>query len=314
MSTTDSALSVRLSSSYRIDRVDRLIGDLLPLIELEEPRRIELDLGGLVSVSPAALALLTAVLKRLDEDGLYALGSVLLPPRSTPVRNYLLRMGLLRLLMGEAYPAEPFERRPAVGFRPCQEFREQDQCHAVAADLTDALAERCNTDTLARFSIRICLDELAENVIQHADTPLGGFAAAQGWLQSQQFEIGIVDLGVGIQASLRKNPAFADIGDDLTAIQTALEPRVTSTPERNSGIGLFITKLLLRANGGVLLVRSGNAAVYAGAQEDAALRDVRLPGTLVALRARTDRPLNIKEVYRQLPDDQDGRESRVQAS
>ena len=46
----------------------------------------------------------------------------------------------------------------------------------------------------------------------------------------------MVDLGRGIRLSLTNNPAYADIEDDVTAIATALEPRVTATPERNSGL------------------------------------------------------------------------------
>jgi hypothetical protein len=113
----------------------------------------------------------------------------------------------------------------------------------------------------------------------------------------------MVDLGVGIRGSLTKNPWYADIDNDVDAIQTALQPRVTATPDRNSGIGLFVTRILLRENGGTLVVRSGRGAVYSGAREDAHAARVGFPGTVVALRARTDRPLDIKRVYRRLDDD-----------
>jgi hypothetical protein len=77
----------------------------------------------------------------------------------------------------------------------------------------------------------VCLDELAENVVFHADTDLGGFAAAQGWNRRPEMEVGIVDLGRGIRESLTTNPEYADIVDDVTAIDAALQPMVTSTPE-----------------------------------------------------------------------------------
>jgi anti-sigma regulatory factor (Ser/Thr protein kinase) len=216
-----------------------------------------------------------------------------------------MRMDFLRNLLEEEIP-EPFERREAVGFVPCQHFTGADDYHAVASDLTTALAARCQTDSLARASIRICLDELAENVVHHADSDWGGYAAAQGFPRSSAFEIGIVDLGIGIRRSLTNNPEYADIEEDVNAIQTALRPRVTATPERNSGIGLFITQRLLDANGGVLLVRSGSGAVYSGMDERAFNSEISFPGTLVALRARTDRPLNINEIYRQLDGGDDG--------
>jgi hypothetical protein len=96
---------------------------------------------------------------------------------------------------------EPFERHVPVGFRPCQHF-EGDDCHRVAHELTTALAEMCETDTRARGSLLICLDELAENVIHHSESPVGGFAAAQGWPRKRnEMEVAIVDLGRFAEAS-----------------------------------------------------------------------------------------------------------------
>ena len=71
-----------------------------------------------------------------------------------------------------------------------------------------------------------------------------------------------------------------------------------------------MTRLLLRTNGGQLLVRSGVGAVYSGAQERATVARVSLPGTLVVLRARTDHPLNIaRDVYPKLNDEANNRDN-----
>jgi hypothetical protein len=68
------------------------------------------------------------------------------------------------------------------------------------------------------------------------NAPLGGVAAAQALPHSQEVELAIVDLGVGICASLSKNPEYQS-HHDLAAIRLALVPTVTATPERNSGYG-----------------------------------------------------------------------------
>lgn len=308
------SISVRLAGAYRIQWLDRLIRDLEPLITLAQPARVTVDLSSLVAVGPAAIALLTAVLTRCRTDGLFARGSVLIVPNSPPVRNYLMRMDLVNLVAPGRQP-DLIVRNPAVGFRPVREFVDPEESQVVARELTDALTERCSTDSIARAAIRICLDELAENVVHHAASPLGGFAAAQGWPRNQEFEIAIVDIGVGIRSSLTKNPSYADIQDDMTAVLTALEPRVTATPERNAGIGLFVTRLLLRDNGGLLLVRSGRGEVYSGREEGGRDTEIAFPGTLVALRARTDNPLDLRPVYRRLDgDDDDKRGNGDQAS
>src|SRR5688572_13521478 len=106
-------VNVRLSSAYRIDHLDRLIRDLSPLFAIRRPRRLSLDLGGLVAVSPTALAVVTAAIMRLEEEGLVLPGSTILEPRSRAVRNYLMRMDFFRLLTREGEEVEPFERRAA---------------------------------------------------------------------------------------------------------------------------------------------------------------------------------------------------------
>ncbi|MEX1140981.1 MAG: hypothetical protein WD399_08095 [Thermoleophilaceae bacterium] len=303
------ALEVKLSGGYRFEQIERLIRDIQPVANLDAPRVVTLDMGGLAFIGPAGLALVVACLKRAVEAGLLAEGSSMVPPRSFLTARYLMRMDLFAHLAGVDVP-EPFARKRPVGFRPCAHFADQDGQIDVARSLKDALVEQCVVDDIASSAIYICLDELTENVLHHAATDRGGFAAAQGWRGRSEFEIGIADMGVGIRASLAKNPDYSAVVDDAGAIVTALRPRVTSTPERNAGIGLFITKLLLAANGGTLMVRSGYGAVRSGASEEVATAAVELPGTLVALRARTDRPLDIRDVYRELePEDQDAQDN-----
>lgn len=293
-------VEVTLSGGYRYPQLDRLVSGLQPLLTLDEPANVRLDMGGLVFIGPSALALLLAALKRLDARGLLIEGRIV-PPRSRQTYNYLLRMDVLKALRVPA-PARRFTRKAAVGFRPCQQITPDGDYPKVAWDLSKALCESCGaTDAVTNAAVYISMHELAENVVQHAATPVGGFVAAQGWRRRQEIEIGFVDLGVGIRGSLRKNPEYADIGDDVAAITKAVKPRVTSTPKRNSGIGLFIMRELLNANGGSLYIRSGNGCVTTSSWVDnPSVSDVELPGTVVVIRARTDRALNLRQVYKGL--------------
>jgi anti-sigma regulatory factor (Ser/Thr protein kinase) len=294
-------LTIELSGAFSLKqgRLERMLRLLQPIFELEDEVIVRIDLSRLVSISPSALALLTAALHRVGAMGLTVDGSGITPPRSPAVRTYLQRMNLLRAVPGYSHIAEKFERHEEHGFRGCLPFVDDSDYWQVAAELTDALCERCSTDEVAKAAVRVCLDEIAENVVHHAEAP-AGFAAAQGWRRTNEFEIAIVDLGVGIRASLTKNDAYSHITDDAVAIDTALEPQVTSTPERNAGIGLFITRMVLQANGGSLLVRSGFGAVYAGVENRVETTDTQMPGTLVALRARTDRPFDLNAAYARL--------------
>lgn len=325
MLTGQPAIEIGFSGAYGFDRLEKTIKTLQPLLSLVEPAVIVIDLSRLVHISPTSLALLLATMKRVEADGLLAPGTRIITPASPPVARYIERMNLIRQLVGGEV-AEGFTRREPEGFRPVERFASGDDYWTMAGSLTDAVAERCRVDKGGKSAIRVCLDEICENVVHHADTELGGFAAAQGWpRKNREFEIAIVDLGVGIRSSLTKNPDYAHITDDATAIATALQPRVTATPERNGGIGLFVTSMLLAINGGILLVRSGTGAVFQGAKNTTESREVAMPGTIVALRAKMDRPLDINSVYaeldkaeqaadlKEMPADADHREDDPQA-
>lgn len=257
-------------------------------------------MSDMVFIGPTSLSLLEAAIRRLEKRQLLAPGGWLAFPRNRLTENYLHRMDFFAGLDSLRPMDENFRRRPPVGFSPCQQFKGEDDYWEIARRLTKALVDRCQVESPADAAIRICLDELAENVVHHADSDTGGFAAAQGTPRRRRFEVGIADLGIGIQASLTKNPKYASIPNDAEAITTAMEPFVTSTPVRNLGTGLFVTNLLLRQNGGDLLVRSGYGHVRGGHQESAQMSDLELPGTVVALRARTDRPLDLGPVYEEL--------------
>lgn len=281
----------------RQNRLERMIRLLQPLLTLEDSCDIEIDLSRLVSISPAGLALLTAALQRVlnlrPEPS-----CTIVTPRHPGVRTYLQRMNLLRSLPGFSEIKEDFERHDELGFRGCRMFAGEDYA-PTALEMIEAMTERCTMDDVATSAVRVCLDEIAENVGHHSEAAVG-FAAAQGWRRSSELEIAIVDLGIGIRASLTKNPEYSSVTEDADAIETALQPRVTATPERNSGIGLFITRMLLKANGGSMIVRSGFGALHGGVVDRVESKDVYLPGTLVAIRVRTDKPLDVNSVYAQL--------------
>lgn len=288
-------LEVALRGGYYFGEIERLIADLQPLFAVTDPVAVEVDLSGLVFIGPTATALLLATANRLAAIGCSVF---IAPPRNRLTRNYLLRSDFVRLFTATD-PPEPFGRLTPAGFRPCLRFDGDAECIAVARELSDAVIERARTDIAARGAIKTAMHELAENVMYHADSLDGGYAAVAYSRRRREIEIGIVDLGIGIRASLNKNPDYA-VADDVAAVEKAMIPTVTSTPERNSGYGLTFTKLLLLLNGGSMRIRSGHGAATLGPAVDYSAKEHPFPGTLVHMRARTDRPLDATSAWDEL--------------
>jgi anti-sigma regulatory factor (Ser/Thr protein kinase) len=291
-------LELALSGGYYFGQLERRIGQIEPLTTLGEPREVHIDLGGVAFIGPTALALLLATVMRLWEE--LRCPVMIYPPRNPLTHNYLLRMDFVRHFLHATDVPEPFTRRNPMGFRPCEHFITSDECVAAARQLTAAIEERTAIEKSSRNALQVCLHELSENVIFHADSPLGGFTAVTASKARHEIEIGIVDLGIGIRASLAKNPDYADISTDQEAVRKAMIPTVSSTPERNSGYGLAWTQLMLLLNGGSMRLRSGYGAATFGLEAGGIkfdTKDTALPGTLVSIRARLDNPLDATKIW-----------------
>ncbi len=76
----------------------------------------------------------------------------------------------------------------------------------------------------------------AENSVEHASAPLPAMMAAQRYGQST-LKLAVVDLGVSIPTTLRRNPLHRDL-DDAAAIVRSLDDGVSSIIERGRGAGL----------------------------------------------------------------------------
>ena len=291
---------LRLSGPYPLNQLDRLVGALMPLERLDQPTRVTLDLSGLARMSAPVLAAFVSTVRDLAAKGRLAEGSRLVPPKNFLIRRWLERMDAFQLILQSA-PPEDFERRPEHGFRPCQVFRDENERDATTVNLIGALSEACETDYISAQAIWFALNEITTNVTQHARSVSGAVAIAQASMRRGEFEVAIADRGVGIRASLMENPQHAEIAGDLDALKVALEAGTSArSDDSRRGLGLFVTRALLRANGGSLFLRSGTAQLELGAASEERLGLAEVQGTLVALRFRMDRPVAIAPLLKAL--------------
>jgi hypothetical protein len=300
-------LWIRLAGTYEAATIDRLVWDLRPLLDRPRetlPDRIALDLRRLDLITATGVALIGATLDRLGVRGLPQ------PDTDNPKNSVLASLPhdspfVIRMLFPQSNREEPLAHPAAPTLVPVTRFSSDSasaewQAHLRDLQLLvlDAIDGARGSDPSQRPALDLLLGELTENVGFHAGTAGGGFISVQAFPTSDMLEIGIADLGVGVAGSMRRNPQLASAAaDDLTAIRSALSATTTSTPTRNSGYGLTFAQMLLQTNDGSLLVRSGHGSVRRGPKRIEDLVDAHLPGTLIGLRIRTDRPLDYKQAY-----------------
>lgn len=259
---------------------------------------ITLDLHDVTSLNSGALAFLVANLRSIKRKRLYEpLERMVAPVECVPT----LTPRDLQSLLTDRAGYGLHEGGDAISLRPCEPF-------STAGGVTrgvSALQMRIRTETawdpVDVASLGAMAADLTENVLQHARSDGGGVAALRTLPDGETVELAVADCGVGVRGSLVENPEFEDLGDDLSAIRAAVRPGATADPGSGGGYGLFLARLVVRDNGGSIAIRSGYAEWNESNPDGQRVCDHDL-GTLIVVRARTDRPFNYDRVDEFLED------------
>lgn len=103
------------------------------------------------------------------------------------------------------------------------------------------------------------LNEVTDNVLNHAESPVGGIIQVVSDKNRQQVEFCVCDAGVGIPRSLRQGRP--QLADDVAALRAAIEEGVTRNQITNQGNGLFGTFKCCEVSGGTFEILSGNVSL-----------------------------------------------------
>jgi hypothetical protein len=175
-----------------------------------------------------------------------------------------------------------------------------------AERLTRILLQQEFGATFEAVSYALC--EVIRNVVDHSGAESLWYAA-QYWHRRDRVEIALLDQGIGIRKSLRRNPQH-DVPTDREALLLAIRPGVSGAPPpkeedmfrhdpwQNTGYGLFVTSML-GAERGAFAICSGSAYLSL-ANGWRHIHDCRLPGVALRLVLRTTDEERIKAFIRRL--------------
>jgi anti-sigma regulatory factor (Ser/Thr protein kinase) len=168
---------------------------------------------------------------------------------------YLVRMKLFDFL--QVPPPRNIEEHEEAGrFVPITQIRTNDDLRNAIANLIPLLhAARPVADP-----IRYVVSELGRNVLEHAQSPVGGFVCAQYYRNQKRIAIGMADAGIGIATAIRHSHKAVN---ERAALKLALTPGISgATPkiggnETNAGAGLFFIRSIAKVSGNFFLIYSG---------------------------------------------------------
>jgi hypothetical protein len=267
-----------------------------------------LDASGVGFVEPFGLTLFGAALYRVGQRG----HRVLISGLNGNLAGYLQRMDLLDEV--ECVGCSPPQARRLNRADALVELTRLDcaaevsnAAHRLACALVGQLPgvdpdeapdEMTGYTSFDRLTepLQYTLSELLENALTHARRE--GFLDAKVWVAGQYYpkndliQLGVVDTGCGLLATLRRHPELRR-ERHLDAILTALKPRVSCNRDLgihsdsvNQGVGLTTTQRIAEHAGGRLVIVTGDAIHDTAGRSSTLAGDAYWQGVAVAMECR----------------------------
>lgn len=174
-------------------------------------------------------------------------------------KNYFSRMQLFNIL-NIPFSVSYVEHESSGRFIPLRIIRNSQEETQLITEIIPLL--HLQTEPEHAKTIGYIITELVDNVLEHADSPVGAVICAQYYSKTNCIRIGIADTGKGLKETINQSHNAAT---DIAAIQLALWPGVTGTTSKaggtefNAGAGLFFTKSIASVNRDFFAIYSGNA-------------------------------------------------------
>lgn len=135
-----------------------------------------------------------------------------------------------------------------------QKFVSSAEQKRAVDTLLDVLMKTIEAPRELLRALEWSVNEVTDNVLNHAESPLGGFVQATVLRDSVVFTV--ADVGMGILASLRQGVTW--LRDDVQALGEAIKPGVTRGREFGMGNGLAGTLKIATYSGGSFAMISGS--------------------------------------------------------
>ena len=176
--------------------------------------------------------------------------------------------------------------------QPMIEVFDHDTIYGTYRDIVALLNSYPDVEVSVLQALSYCFYEVLDNVLTHSERKCGT-AIMQYVPEANKIQILVADDGIGVAASLRTNPQYADISE-TDAVRHCIDDGVTDG--KGMGFGLYSTSRLIKNVGITLEIHSGSSKLlYDGVNirmEDA----LKWQGTIVYFELHSNKEIDPNDV------------------
>jgi hypothetical protein len=246
---------LRLIGKFTVRDIRRPIRALHCMIHDGGYRSVEIDFGEVAFTHAPPMLALLADIQRHRHDGVNFSFKL---PDDTRVNRLFVNSNWAHFLDPEHFGSA----RNAPGkHSPTKQYCDPSQQGAIVDEVVDTLLKSFTDfgrDHLK--AIEWSLNEITDNVLTHAISPIGGYVQVTALKNRKLVEFVVVDSGIGIPSTLRASRP--EINSDVDAVAQAIQEGVTRDPDVGQGNGLFGSYQIAVSSGGYFGIHSNRATLY----------------------------------------------------
>ncbi|HWQ42075.1 MAG TPA: hypothetical protein VN456_08590 [Desulfosporosinus sp.] len=227
----------------------------------------DFDLNGYTLITPTGLVSLSAIIH------FFTVGGVMPTVRVSDknVRGYLIRSRFVETVFQFCDfdpPISPLEislyEVPRGNNEELFEVTKIDNPSTLRFNLkkiVDMLENKFHYPSNEASDITAIISEISQNIYDHTPGSYG-FIALQTYrtlIGTKFLEVGLADFGAGILTTLKRNPKFAYLSNDMDAIEKAIELGTSQYQDKTRGTGLYHLMETIKKHSGTVQIMSGQA-------------------------------------------------------
>lgn len=251
------ANQVVIAGEFGIQDVRKVLAVIHETVNVRGHQDVVLDFSDCVLAFSGAMLPLCAQSALLRTKGVDV---SLILPNDDRLRRLFLNTGWAHFIEPSEYQAP--ERRNFTRQFPAARYQNHEEQEALLDELLEKLlAVIPNFNRAAFASVEWAMNEISDNVLNHSQSPVGGFLQLSVFDPRRfRVEFTVSDAGVGVPTTLRTS--VPDIRDDADALMQSVRSGVTRSAQDFQGNGLYGTLEICRVGGGKFSLNAGKGLLY----------------------------------------------------